>query len=164
MRLLPTEKQALADQPTTDVEAYQLYLRGRQFFHRHDKRPYGVARRLFERACAIDPRFARAMAAIADCDAFLYLHSVSGVSPSEIFTTSARALALQPDLPEAHASRGLAFYVHGSFAAAESEFETALRLDPSLFETWYFYGRAKFVEGNLGRAAELLARAADIHP
>ena len=164
VRLLPAERQALADQPTTNVEAYQLYLQGRQFFHRHDKRSYGVARRLFERACAIDPQFARALAAIADCDAFLYLHSVSGVSPSEILAISARALALQPDLPEAHASRGLAFYVHGRFAEAEHEFETALRLDPNLFETWYFYGRAKFVEGDMAKAAELLARAAEFSP
>ena len=164
VRLLPAERQALAGQPTTNVEAYQLYLQGRQFFHRHDKRSYGVARHLFERACAIDPQFARALAAIADCDAFLYLHSVSGVSPSEILAISARALALQPDLPEAHASRGLAFYVHGRFAEAEREFETALRLDPNLFETWYFYGRAKFVEGDMAKAAELLARAAEIQP
>ena len=164
VRLLPAERQALAHQPTSNVEAYQLYLQGRQFFHRHDKRSYSVARRLFERACAIDPQFARAMAAIADCDAFLYLHSVSGVSPSDILTTSARALALQPDLPEAHASRGLAFYVHGRFPEAEHEFETALRLDPNLFETWYFYGRAKFVEGKMAKAAELFERAAEVQP
>ena len=62
------ERRALAGQPTTNVEAYQLYLQGRQFFHRHDKRSYAVARHLFERACAIDPDFARAMAAIADCE------------------------------------------------------------------------------------------------
>ena len=95
---------------------------------------------------------------------FLYLHSVSGASPSAILATSARALALQPDLPEAHASRGLALYVHGRFAEAEHEFETALRLDPNLFEAWYFYGRAKFVEGDMAKAAELFERAAQIQP
>jgi adenylate cyclase len=164
VRLLPAERRALAGQPTADVEAYQHYLRGRQFFHRHDKRSYGIARRLFERACEIDPMFARARAAIADCDAFLYLHSVSDVSPSAIMATSARALELQPDLPEAHASRGLALYVDGRFAEAEHEFKTALRLDPNLFETWYFYGRAKFVEGKMAEAAELFERAAEIQP
>lgn len=164
VRLLPAERQALAGQPTTDVEAYQLYLQGRQFFHRHDKRSYAVARHLFERACAIDPLFAHAMAAIADCDAFLYLHSVAGASPSVIMATSVRALALQPDLPEAHASRGLALYVHGRFAEAEHEFETALRLDPHLFEAWYFYGRAKFVEGDMVKAAALFQRAAQMQP
>ncbi len=164
VRLLPAERRALAGQPTADVEAYQHYLRGRQFFHRHDKRSYAIARRLFQRACAIDPLFARALAAIADCDAFLYLHSVSGASPSGILATSARALELQPDLPEAHASRGLALYVHGSFAEAEHEFQTALRLDPNLFETWYFYGRAKFVEGKMAEAAELFERAAEVQP
>ena len=141
IRLLPAERRALAEQPTADVEAYQHYLRGRQFFHRHDKRSYGIARRLFERACDIDPMFARARAAIADCDAFLYLHSA-----------------------EAHASRGLALYVDGRFAEAEHEFKTALRLAPNLFETWYFYGRAKFVEGKMAEAAELFERAAEIQP
>jgi adenylate cyclase len=108
--------------------------------------------------------YARARAAIADCDAFLYLHSVSGVSPSSILAASARALELQPDLPEAHASRGLALYVHGRFAEAEHEFETALRLDPTLFETWYFYGRARFVEGKMAGAAKLFERAAEVRP
>ena len=164
IRLLPAERRALTGQPTADVEAYQHYLRGRQFFHRHNKRSYGVARRLFERACEVDPLFARALAAIADCDAFLYLYHVSGVSLSAILATSARALELQPDLPEAHASRGLAFYVNGRFTEAEHEFETALRLDPNLFEAWYFYGRAKFVEGKMAKAAELFERAAEIQP
>ena len=164
VRLLPAERRALAGQPTADVEAYQHYLRGRQFFHRHDKRSYAVARRLFERACEIDPLYARALAAIADCDAFLYLHSVSGPSPSGILATSARALELQPDLPEAHASRGLALYVDGRFAEAEHEFKTALRLDPNLFEAWYFYGRAKFVQGQMAEAAELFERAAEVQP
>ena len=164
VRLLPAERRALAGQPTADVEAYQHYLRGRQFFHRQDKRSHGIARRLFERACEIDPLYARALAAIADCDAFLYLHSVSGASPSKILAISARALELQPDLPEAHASRGLALYVHGRFAEAEHEFQTALRLDPNLFETWYFYGRAKFVGGKMAEAAKLFERAAEIHP
>ena len=83
---------------------------------------------------------------------------------SAILATSARALELQPDLPEAHASRGLAFYVNGRFTEAEHEFETALRLDPNLFEAWYFYGRAKFVEGKMAKAAELFQRAAEIQP
>lgn len=164
VRLLPAERRALAGQPTADVEAYQLYLQGRQFFHRHDTRSYSVARRLFERACTIDPQFARAIGAIADCDAFLYLHSVTGASPSVIMATSERALALQPDLPEAHASRGLALYVDGRFAEAEQEFETALGLDPHLFEAWYFYGRAKFVEGDMAKAATLFERAAEMQP
>ena len=59
---------------------------------------------------------------------------------------------------------GWRFYVHGRFAEAEHEFETALRLDPNLFETWYFYGRAKFVEGDMAKAAELLERAAEVQP
>ena len=164
VRLLPAERQALAGQPTTNVEAYQLYLRGRQFFHRHDKRSYAVARRLFERACAIDPLFARALAAIADCDAFLYLHSVSGRLAVGSWPPARAPWSCSPTCRRRTPRADWRFYVHGRFAEAEHEFETALRLDPNLFETWYFYGRAKFVEGDMAKAAELFERAAEIQP
>ncbi len=71
--LLPEESQAIS-QPTTDnVEAYTYYLKGREYFHRSSKSSLGIAKQMFRKAIALDPKYARAYAGVADCDSFLFL-------------------------------------------------------------------------------------------
>jgi adenylate cyclase len=77
---------------------------------------------------------------------------------------SRRALELQPELAEAHASRGLADLIAGQYAAAETEFERAIELNPRLYEGYYYCGRASFHQGDVERAAELFAKAAEVNP
>ena len=108
MKLLPQEKKSIKQTPTDNVEAYTFYLRGRQFLHRHSKSYYQLARRMFAKAVELDPLYARAYAGIADCDSFLFLHYHVDVGIDGILATSAKALALDNRLAEAHASRGLA--------------------------------------------------------
>ncbi|HEY5177393.1 MAG TPA: hypothetical protein VII95_17685 [Terriglobales bacterium] len=60
--------------PTADVRAYDFYLRGRHFFHQFRRRGLDLAGEMFAHAIAIDPRYARAYAGIADCCAFLYVY------------------------------------------------------------------------------------------
>ena len=74
VKLLPTEKAALARPPTTNIEAYGDYLRGLELLARHVKPSYKLARRMFVRAVDLDPNFARALAGIAECDCDLYMH------------------------------------------------------------------------------------------
>ncbi|HSR52523.1 MAG TPA: tetratricopeptide repeat protein, partial [Acidobacteriota bacterium] len=76
----------------------------------------------------------------------------------------AKALQLQPELAETRASRGLALSLSEQFEEAEEEFEKAIRLNPRLFEAFYFYARTCFAQGKLERAAELFARAARVNP
>jgi Flp pilus assembly protein TadD len=61
-------------------------------------------------------------------------------------TASRRALELAPELGEAHAARGLVFSLRGDNEAARLEFETAIRIDPRLYEARYFYARTCFQE------------------
>jgi adenylate cyclase len=164
VRLLPQESQAIRKVPTTNVEAYQFYLRGRQFFGQHSKRSYAVARRMFERAIALDPDYAHAHAGIADCDAFRFLNYNLEVSIDSVFSASARALELDPDLAEAHASRGLALSIKEQHEEAEREFRRALRSDPDLFEGHYFYAQACVRQGRHDRAATHFERAAEVAP
>lgn len=164
VRLLSTDQKKFSFQETNNVKAYQLYLQGRHFFYRHDRRSYIIAKQLFDQARVIDPTFARAHAAIADCDAFLYLYFNGGVSQDMIMANATRALELDPDLPAAHASLGLALQVQGNLSEAEQEFETSIRLDPNLFEGYYFFARLRFIQGRLESCASLLERAADVNP
>jgi adenylate cyclase len=164
VKLLPQEKKSIEQAPTDNIEAYTYYLRGREFLHRHSKSYYQLARRMFAKAAELDARYARAYAGIADCDSFLFLHYHMDVGIDSILATSAKALALENELAEAHASRGLALSVAQQHEEAMAEFEQAIALDPNSFEAHYLAARASFVHGEIERAAGLFERAAEIRP
>jgi len=159
------EKQAIAKAPTTNVEAYDYYLRGRQFFHQFRRKGFEFAQQMFERAIEIDPTYARAFAGIADCCSFLYTYwHASNNTLEQADAASRKALELDPDLAEAHASRGLAVSLRKDYEEAAREFEAAIRLDPKLFEGYYFYARARFAQGKMEEAALLYEKACQVNP
>jgi adenylate cyclase len=162
--LLPREKEAIEKVPTENVEAYKFYLLGRQLFRRHSRSNYEVAKRMFQKAIALDPNYARAYAGLADCESFLYLAYYLTSGLDNILAASAKALELDQDLAEAHASRGLALSTVDRREEAESEFRTAISLDPNLYEAHYFFARACFAQGRTAEAAELFERASEIMP
>jgi serine/threonine protein kinase/Flp pilus assembly protein TadD len=165
LALTETEKKAIGKAPTVNVKAYDYYLRGRQFFHQFRRKGFEFAQQMFERAIEIDPHYARAYAGIADCCSFLYTYWHASTNTLEQADAASRkALELDPDLAEAHASRGLAVSLRKLFDEAGREFETAIRLDPKLFEAYYFYGRARFAEGKTELAAELYEQACRVNP
>src|SRR6478609_1494161 len=164
VKLLPQEKKSIAQAPTANIEAYTFYLRGRQFMQRHSKSNYQLARRMFANAVELDPLYARAYAGIADCDSFLFLHYHLEAGIDTILATAAKALGLDDQLAEAHASRGLALSLGKRYEEATAEFERAIALDPNSFEAHYFYGRACVTQGKLKRAVTLFERAAENKP
>lgn len=164
VRLLPEEKKAIATEPTANVEAYTYYLRGRQLSHTWTKSYLQLARRMFYKAVELDPDYARAYAGIADCDAAIRDWSPDDVPLRRILDMSARALELDPDLPEAHASRGLALHQSGQDEKAIAAFERALALDPNLYEANFHYARFFFMRGDFADAVQYFTRAADIRP
>jgi adenylate cyclase len=164
VRLLPEEKRTKAQPPTDNVEAYTYYLKGREFFHRRTKSSLQLARRMFTRATELDPRYARAYAGIADCDSVLLAWHGVEISLESLLSTCAKALALDANLPEAHASHGLALATNGRVAEGIAEFKRAIALDPNSYEGHYFYARTSFAEGDLEKAVELYSRCAEINP
>jgi len=163
--LKPSESLAIHTTATTDVSAYEYYLRGRQFFKRFRKMDIEYAIQMFREAINIDAEFALAWAGYADCHSFLVMY----VDPQancrgEASKASKRALELSPDLAEAHASRGLACLVCEEFDGAEEEFLKAIELNPNLFEAYYYYGRTQFHRGDVKAAAELFQKAAEVDP
>jgi non-specific serine/threonine protein kinase len=162
--LTPKEKKAIEKKPTEEIQAYDYYLKGRQFFHQFRSQGYDFARQMFARATVIDPNYARAYAGVADCSSFLYMYyDSSEANLKEADAASRKALELDPDLAEAHAARGLAVSLNKHYEEAASEFETAMRLNPKLFEPYYFYARACFAEGKLEQAARLFQQAHEVN-
>ncbi|HEY2458399.1 MAG TPA: serine/threonine-protein kinase, partial [Candidatus Acidoferrum sp.] len=74
IKLSPQEEKAIARKQTDNPQAYDYYLRGRQFFHQFRKKGFDFARQMFARAIVIDPQYARAYAGVADCCSFLYMY------------------------------------------------------------------------------------------
>jgi non-specific serine/threonine protein kinase len=162
--LTDEEERAISRMPTGELEAYDYYLRGTQFFYQRGK-SYELAVGMFKRAIEIDPRFALAYAGIAEACSMLYMwwdHSKANLRRAD--ESSSRALELDPELAEAHVARGLTVSLKGEFDVARDHFETAIRLDPQLFDAHYYYGRACFGRGELQRAADLLEEACRLQP
>jgi adenylate cyclase len=159
------EQGAIKTAPTTDVRAYEFYLRGRQFFHRLNGNDMVYARQMFNQAIEIDPDFVLAWAGKADCYAFVEMYvKGDGKNRDEATRSSERALELDSDCAAPHASRGLAYLVNDQYDKAIEEFETAIALDASLFEPFYYYARASFHQGKLQKAADLFSKASEISP
>jgi TolB-like protein/Flp pilus assembly protein TadD len=150
---------------TRDLDAYTYYLRGRKYFYKYDKRGITSARELFERAIGLDPSYARAYAGIADCCSYLFMYA--GRDPANLeraAASAAKAIELDPELAEAHASLGTALTLGGRHDEAERAFLTAIRLNPDLFEARYFFARDRFVQGKLEQAIEQYEEASRVSP
>jgi len=159
------EKRAIERSPTENMQAYECYLRGRQFMHQFRRSGFEHARRMFERAIAIDPKYGPAFAGAADCCSYLYTHwDRSQANLDQADALSQRALEVAPERAEAHASRGLVLSLVRRLDEAAGEFETAIRLNPKLYEAHYFYGRACFAEGKFEDAVRHYAEAARVRP
>ena len=165
IKLSPQEEKAIARKQTENAQAYDYYLRGRQFFHQFRRKGFDFARQMFARAIVIDPKYARAFAGVADCCSFLYMYwDSSEDNLNEAEAASHKALELDPELAEAHAASGLAFALRKDFAKAQKEFETAIQLDPKLYEAYYFYARTAFQRGDLTKAAQLYEQSSRLNP
>ena len=159
------DRDAFAKAPTRDLQAYEYYLRGKQYYYQYRRKGIEYARRMFSQALELDPGFARAHAGLADCCAFLYLYAGSDPSyRAQADSASLKALEIDPESAEAHASRGVALSLSGGYVQAEACFENATRLDPWLFEAYYFHARMMFAQGNLEKAARLYEKASEVHP
>lgn len=149
----------------TAIGAYDLYLRGRQLFHHMRRKSLESAREMYLKAIEIDNQFGPAYAGVADCSSFLFMDW--GGLESDLIDAdhaSAKAVEIDPGLSQGRASKGIVLALSGRYSEAEREFETALRLNPKLYEAYYYYARACFSQGKLDQAAVLLEQATAVRP
>jgi adenylate cyclase len=121
-----------------------------------------LGRRMFARATELDPDYARAYADIVRCDARLYLLHAVPISVDDILVTAGKALAIDPNLAEAHAARGVALMVADRHSEAAPVFAQALALDPNSFDAHHSYAQFCMIGGSFELAAKHLLRAMEI--
>jgi adenylate cyclase len=133
-QLLDSEKRTLEKKPTESTEAYSNFLQGRELYREESEASLRQALGLFEKAIELDPRFARAYVGVAECHELLGTigYEPYDVTHSTVKASLTRAIELDPDLPEAHASLSEMFFNEDDLPSMEAEARTALELNPSL--------------------------------
>src|SRR5438876_2948802 len=166
-KLTGSEERAISVKPTADLEAHQLYLKGRYLWNRRTAENLEKALNYFQQAADKDPNYALAYSGIADTCA---LFSVYGAGAPQEYLPRAKAAAekaveLDDSLAEAHASLGLVY--HSYFRGAEStrEFDRSIQLDPNYATAHHWYGRLTLVmQGKLDHALVEVKRAYELDP
>ena len=154
------------DHGTSDLQAYDLYLRGHYFF---DKRGDANIRRAldyFQQAAKRDTMFARAYAGIGSVYAVLplYAHArADSVLPLALAAIN-RAVALDTTLPEAFASRATVLQASWRWADAERDYQRALKLEPNYAAAHQWYGEMLLLNGRTAESAAQLKRATELDP
>ncbi len=165
IKLSKREKRALGKVKTQDVQAYDFYLRGREFFHKGHRKNIYYASEMFTRAIKKDLNYALAYAGLSDCYSYLFMYSEKKQENIEqSVAASKRAIELDSELAEAHAARGLAVSLNMQYDEAEKEFDKAIRLNPKLYEAYYFYARTCRQQGKIEKAILLYKKAGELRP
>jgi adenylate cyclase len=145
LQLLPEERREIRRRGTDSVEAHDLYLVARQIYvsTQEDERGSQAIIRACRRATEVDPHYAQAWALLAWGQRSL---SGFGAQPDDGMAAVDRALALNPELAEAHAVKADILRTRGQMDAALSEAATALRLDPESYEANRVAGRIAYLQ------------------
>ena len=150
---------------TENPEAYEFYLRARQFRDRNTTGDYRHESRMYERAIALDEEYALAWVGLAISQAWLYEFDHARPEYLEkVERASAKALELAPQLGGAHLARGKYLESTERFDEAGESLAEAYRLDPDDPDTLYQYGQYLFRKGEMERVAEMWSRAVELDP
>jgi adenylate cyclase len=158
LKLLDRAEERIEGRAPEDVSAYMKYLEGRTLMQSRSREGLRGAELLFEEALRLDPDYALAHAGLADC---IYLQGDYRYRPMLDAVAVARrhaskALELNPDLAEAHASFGILLMQDYWFADSDREFRTAISLNPSYVTAHHWYSLCLSA---LGKAQEALEEA-----
>ena len=172
--LSPEDEIRLARIPTENVAAYAEYVKGRDNLLQRNFSTLVAARRQFERAIELDPNYAQAYAGLAQTVQVQYSNH-KAISAEETFRIAEdaldKALAIDPDLAEAHAAYGLLELSRweldregdGNIRAAR-HFEKAISVNPSLADAYVWFASLRNSEDNNKAAIDLLTKALSIDP
>jgi TolB-like protein/DNA-binding winged helix-turn-helix (wHTH) protein len=156
---LTTDEQRRIDaRPTDNLQAYELYLRGRYLWQHRGDQNIRHAITLFEQATELDPQFARAWSSLAATHFTLPVYSDTPRSEHNPLAASAarNALAQDDSLAEAYATLGGLADMDGKWAEAETLFLLAIANEPKDSNAHLWYGEHLF---NLGRLDDALKEA-----
>jgi TolB-like protein/cytochrome c-type biogenesis protein CcmH/NrfG len=166
-KLSPSEKAQMEHKPTENGEAYLAFVQGHNLSSAvEDFDKLKQSEQLYERAIELDPKFALAMARYSQLESWI-VHTFERTLPrrEKARTLAARALQLQPDLPEAHLARGFSYYYgDNNYDAALKEFEIAQSGLPNESEVYLAIGAIQRRQGKWAESTANLEKAVSLNP
>ncbi|HXW08607.1 MAG TPA: protein kinase [Vicinamibacterales bacterium] len=167
LKLTGAQKKKLRRKQTVNPEAYQDYLRGRYHWNNWTPDSFRRALEYFDRAIAADPMYALAYAGLADTLGSMAYYGF--VAPEDGFprarAAALRAIELDPDLADAHASLALgSLFWKRDWHAAEREFRTALEKNPNLAQAHALYAIYLITVGRHDEAVDEARTAQRLDP
>jgi non-specific serine/threonine protein kinase len=158
--LSPQEQQALSAKPTENLQAYDLYLRGRNYARRVGRQDLMFALQMYENAVALDPDFALAHAGIAKACAEFYYHFERHQQWIDRAKAAAqKAGAKGSDAPEIQVAEAWVVFADGHYSDAVDKIRRALSLNPDLDGGYYLLGRALFAGGRYQEIIDIMEEA-----
>jgi TolB-like protein/DNA-binding winged helix-turn-helix (wHTH) protein/tetratricopeptide (TPR) repeat protein len=149
-----------------DPEAYESYLKGRYYWNKRTGDGLQKALIYFQQAINKDARYGAAYSGLADCNSGLAWHGFK--SPAEALpianAAALKAIEIDPQSAEAHASLGLVLTHRWDWAGAEAEFKQALRLDPRYANAHHWYGDYLSIMGRHNEALLEARQALELDP
>ncbi|MCM3876711.1 MAG: tetratricopeptide repeat-containing serine/threonine-protein kinase [Thermoanaerobaculia bacterium] len=161
VKLLPQEGPAASQHHTSNPEAYNQYLLGRQFSNRSNPDSFRRAHECYANAIALDPRYAAAYAGLAITEFGLSEDAKSTAAEAEgrqkAIAAADRAISLDPALAEGYSARGyLRSWISWDWTGAQADFERALSLEPGDSTT---LRNQSILLSSVGRLPEAVAAA-----
>ena len=158
--LSPQELEALAVKPTENLQAYDLFLRGKRYARRQTRQDLEFALQMFENAVAMDPSFALAYAACANACAMFYCnYSRDQVWVERAREASGKAVALRWDLPEVQVSQAWVLYAAELHNEAVRMVKKAIERKRDCEGAYYMLCRALFAAGRYQEVVDVAESA-----
>jgi TolB-like protein/DNA-binding winged helix-turn-helix (wHTH) protein/Tfp pilus assembly protein PilF len=147
-------------------EAYLAYLKGRHYWNKRTGASMEKAETYFEEAIRIDPEYGAAFSGLADCNSGLTWHGFRAPADTlpKAYAAARRAIDINPQSAEAHASLGLALSHRWDWAEAEAEFKRAIELDPQYANAHHWYGDYLSIHERHNEALSEARRALELDP
>jgi serine/threonine-protein kinase len=168
LRLTTEERKRLTKRYTDNIEAYQLYLKGRYYWNKRSEEALHKSIECFQQAIEIDPNYALAYAGLADCYTKLGDVGVTAMSPREAFAhahaAALTALQIDSSLAEVHASLGHLDMHHLQWADAERDLKRAIELNPNYATAHHWYGYFMAFHQRFDEALEKIEVALKLDP
>jgi len=163
-KLSGEQKQKLAQLPTQNQQAYQLYVKGRYFFDRWKEADRAKAADFFRQAITSDPSYAAAYAGLAEVYAEQAFFGEGSEKRPLGLAAAKKAVELDAALAEAHAALGLSLFLDLKWADSQPELERAIALNPNSINAHLFYGWYLAFEGRLPESLAQMNLAQALDP
>ncbi len=155
----------IARPATTNMDAFELYSKGRAFLERRDvKENIDSAIQVFEEALRLDPDFALAQAGLGEAYWRKYLATRDAVWVERAIAAGDRALVLDPYQAQVHVSLGIVYHGTGKIEGAIEEFKRAIELQPVSDDPYRWLGRCYMQKGEMEQAIGYFKKAIDVQP